>query len=60
MSNVLGEKERQFLQDVIDGNLSGYTDNYRRVLKKRVLDKHKRLTADLALIAQALDKLQAL
>lgn len=60
MSVVLSKREKKFLQDVISGNLSAYTDNYRRVLKKRILDKNKRLASDIALIAQAMDKLQAL
>jgi len=60
MSVVLSKRERKFLQAVIDGDLSGYTENYRRVLKKRILDKHKQMTSDSAFIAQALDRLQAL
>lgn len=60
MRLLLSNAERDFLQNLIKGKIDKYSYHYRKVLKKRILDKRKDLTEDLHLITQAEDKLQAL
>ncbi|MFZ0896510.1 MAG: hypothetical protein WAZ77_18575 [Candidatus Nitrosopolaris sp.] len=64
MPSCIGQKERQFIEDLADKNErkldQKYTANYRRVLKYRILQKRKTLTDDLLLINAVLDRLQSL
>ena len=57
---MLSKTERQFLLDVLAGKATKYSYHYRKVLRKRVLDKRKQLTEDIYLIAQAEEKLKEL
>jgi hypothetical protein len=50
---VLSPAERKFIQDLLEGKIEGYEYHYRKMLRKRILDKRKRLTEDLYLISQA-------
>lgn len=58
MRLLLSKAEREFLQDLIKGKIDKYSYHYKKVLKRRILDKRKDLTGDLHLIALAEDKLQ--
>jgi hypothetical protein len=60
MRLLLSKAERDFLQNLIKGKIDKYSYHYRKVLKKRILDKRKDLTEDLHLITLAEDKLQRL
>jgi hypothetical protein len=60
MRVVLSKAERIFLQSLIKGKLEKYSYHYRKVLKRRILNKRKELTEDLHLITLAEDKLQYL
>jgi len=60
MRVLLSKAERDFLQNLIKGKIDKYSYHYRKVLKKRILDKRKDLTEDLHLITLAEDKLQRL
>ena len=60
MPNLLSKTERKFLEDVIAGKTEGYSYHYRKVLRKRILDKRKQLAEDIHLVTQAEDKLQEL
>lgn len=60
MKRVLSEAERKFLLDLEKGQISGYSAEYRKVLKHRILKKHKALTDDALLISKLLEKLQDL
>lgn len=60
MRVVLSKAERVFLQNLIKGQLDKYSYHYKKVLKRRILDKRKELTEDLHLITKAEDKLQSL
>ena len=53
-------REKEFLENLIKGKINEYSYHYKRVLKKRILDKRKDLTDNLHLISLAEDKLQAL
>ena len=55
---MLSEKEREFLRDISKNNLRQYSNNYRYVLKHRILNKRRRLTDDLLLINSVLDELE--
>jgi len=57
---MLSGVERQFLNDLINGNIKKYSSSYRYVLKHRILNKRRKLTDDLLLVNAALDKLQSL
>jgi hypothetical protein len=59
-SNMLSETERAFLRDLDKNNLKRYSDDYRYVLKHRILNKRRKLTDDLLLINSVLDKLEGL
>jgi hypothetical protein len=60
MRVLLSKAERDFLENLIKGKIERYSYHYRKVLKRRILDKRKELTEDLHLITTAEDKLQAL
>ena len=60
MRLLLSNAERDFLQNLIKGKIDKYSYHYRKVLKRRILDKRKDLTGDLHLITLAEDKLQRL
>ena len=60
MRVLLSKAERDFLQNLIKGKIDKYSYHYKKVLKKRILDKRKDLTEDLHLITLAEDKLQRL
>jgi len=57
---VLSKTERKFLQDLQRGDISKWDPNYKRQLKHNILKKRKRLTEDLLLVNDLLDKLQEL
>ena len=60
MRVLLSKAEREFLENLINGRISQYSYHYKKVLKKRILDKRKELTEDIHLITKAEDKLQGL
>jgi hypothetical protein len=60
MRLLLSKAERDFLENLIKGKIDKYSYHYKKVLKRRILDKRKELTDDLHLIRLAEDKLQAL
>jgi hypothetical protein len=60
MRVLLSKAEREFLQNLVKGKIDKYSYHYRKVLKKRILDKRKDLTEDLHLITLSEDKLQGL
>jgi hypothetical protein len=57
---VLSKAERKFLDDLEAGNMEQYSYQYRKLLKHRILKKHKSLTEEALLISKLLDKLQEL
>ena len=57
---VLSKEELKFLHNLKNDNMKEYTPNYSRVLKHRILKKHKQLAHEALLIDEVLDKLQAL
>ena len=57
---MLGDREYQFLRDLDKGNISKYSDNYRRVLKHRILKKQYEVIECALLINKLRDKLEAL
>jgi hypothetical protein len=60
MRVLLSKAERDFLEKLIKGNVDNYSYHYKKVLKRRILDKRNELTDDLHLIRRAEDKLQEL
>ena len=60
MKLLLSSAEREFLMNLIRGKIEQYSYHYRKVLKRRILDKRRALTDDLHLISQADKKLQSL
>jgi hypothetical protein len=60
MRLLLSKAEREFLEDLIKGKIEKYSYHYKKVLKRRILNKRKDLTDDLHLITRAEDKLQSL
>ena len=60
MRVLLSKAEREFLENLIKGKISQHSYHYKKVLKKRILDKRKELTDDIHLITKAEDKLQSL
>jgi hypothetical protein len=60
MRLLLSKAEREFLEDLIKGKIEKYSYHYKKVLKRRILNKRKDLTDDLHLITHAEDKLQSL
>jgi hypothetical protein len=59
MPLLLSKAEREFLEKLVNGKIDTYSYHYRKVLRRRILDKRKQLTEDLHLISLAEDKLQA-
>jgi hypothetical protein len=59
---LLSRAERKFLEDLIEGKVNDrtYKYNYRKVLKRRILQKRKQLTEDIHLITQAEDLLMTI
>jgi hypothetical protein len=57
---VLSNAERQFLKDLDNGKINHYSYEYKKLLKHRILKKHKMLTDDALLISKLIDKLQSL
>lgn len=60
MRVLLSKAERDFLENLIKGKVDKYSYHYKKVLKRRILDKRNELTDDLHLIRLAEDKLQSL
>jgi len=60
MGVVLSKAEKEFLEALKAGDISGYNANYRRQLKFKILKKQRGLTSDLLLINEVIDKLQEL
>jgi hypothetical protein len=58
MKVVLSKAERKFLEDLEQGKIEQYSYEYRKLLKHRILKKHKGLTDDALLISKLLDRLQ--
>jgi hypothetical protein len=54
---LLSKAERKFLEDLLVGKLEGYSYEYQRMLRKRILDKQLGLTDDVHLIEKARSKL---
>lgn len=50
---LLSKKERKFLEDLLSGDVSKYSYHYKKILKRRVLDKRKKDIEDIALITKA-------
>jgi hypothetical protein len=57
---MLGEKEYQFLKDLNEGDISEYSESYKRVLKHRILKKQYEVIECALLINKLRDKLEAL
>jgi hypothetical protein len=57
---MLGDKEYQFLKDLDKGNITKYSDTYKRVLKHRILKKQFEVIDCALLINKLRDKLEAL
>jgi hypothetical protein len=57
---VLSNAERKFLEDLEKGNLKEYSYQYRKLLKHRIIKKHRLLTEDALMISKLLDKLNLL
>ena len=57
---LLSPAEREFLCNLIQGKIDRYSYHYKKVLKRRILDKRKQAIEDLHLISQAEDMLQLL
>jgi hypothetical protein len=55
---LLSPAEREFLRNLINRRIHRYSYHYKKVLKRRILDKRKEATKDLHLISQAEDILQ--
>ena len=60
MRVLLSKAERDFLENLIKGKIDKYSYHYKKVLRRRILDKRKELTDYLHLIRLPEDKLQAL
>jgi len=60
IGTLLSPAEREFLLNLIKGKIDPYSYHYKKVLKRRILDKRKEATEDLHLISQAEDMLQLL
>ncbi len=60
MAMLLSRAEREFLQKLLKGQITDYSYHYKKMLKRRILNKRKVLTDDIHLISKAEDKLQGL
>jgi hypothetical protein len=56
---VLNKAELKFLEDLKKGNIENYDINYVSKLKRTILKKHKRLTYEILLLNEVLDKLHS-
>ena len=54
---VLSKKERQFLEDLEKDNLDGYSYQYKKLLKHRILKKQRELTEEALLISKLYKRL---
>jgi hypothetical protein len=57
---MIGDKEYQFLKDLDKGDIRKYSDNYKRVLKHRILKKQDEVIECALLINKLRDKLEAI
>jgi len=57
---MLGNKEYQFLKDLDRGDLGAYSENYKHVLKHRILKKEHDVIECALLINKLRDKLESL
>ncbi|MCC2647919.1 MAG: hypothetical protein K0S67_715 [Nitrososphaeraceae archaeon] len=57
---MLGDKEYQFLKDLDKDDIRKYSDNYKRVLKHRILKKQHEVIECALLINKLRDKLEAI
>jgi ethanolamine utilization cobalamin adenosyltransferase len=57
---MLGDKEYQFLKDLDKDDIGKYSDNYKRVLKHRILKKQYEVIECALLINKLRDKLEAI
>jgi hypothetical protein len=57
---MLGDKEYRFLKDLDIGDISNYSESYKRVLKHRLLKKQNEIIECALLINKLRDKLEAL
>lgn len=57
---MLGDREYQFLKDLDKGDISDYSDGYKRVLKHRILKKQHEIIECALLINKLREKLDAL
>ena len=60
MPVLLSRAEKEFLEKLLKSKIEGYSYHYKKMLKRRILNKRKELTEDLHLISLAEDKLQLL
>ena len=60
MRHLLSDAERKFIQDLLNNDIEGYSYHYKKVLKRRIFDKRKLLTEDIALVTKAEDLLKDL
>ena len=56
---MLNKAELKFFEDLKKGNIENYDINYVRKLKHTILKKHKRLTYEILLLNEVLDKLHS-
>jgi len=57
---MLGDREFQFLKDLDKGDITKYSDSYKRVLKHRILKKQQEVIECALLINKLRDRLEAL
>ena len=57
---MLGDKECQFLKDLDKDDIRKYSDNYKHVLKHRILKKQHEVIECALLINKLRDKLEAI
>jgi ethanolamine utilization cobalamin adenosyltransferase len=57
---MLGDKEYQFLKDLDKDDIRKYSDNYKRVLKHRILKKQHEVIECALLINKLRDKLETI
>jgi hypothetical protein len=57
---MLGDKEYQFLKDLDKGDITKYSEAYKRVLKHRILKKQHEVIECALLINKLRDKLESL
>ena len=52
MAMLLSRAEREFLQKLLKGQITDYSYHYKKMLKRRILNKRKVLTDDIHLISK--------